>query len=65
MIHDKDGQRRVSEPEEEGRRPHGKPKAGGTLTLSAKTAVPVFVPAEAVHTICNYEGIKVQVGGIV
>uniref|UniRef100_A0A7E4VYW4 ZP domain-containing protein n=1 Tax=Panagrellus redivivus TaxID=6233 RepID=A0A7E4VYW4_PANRE len=37
--------------------------AGATLSVanSGPPAVPVLIPTEAVQTICNYEGIKVQI----
>ncbi|VDM45224.1 unnamed protein product [Toxocara canis] len=50
----------IAEVHEEGRAS----KAGASLTISETgqlTAVPVMINAEAVQTICNYEGIKVQV----
>lgn len=63
-IRDQEEPKKIPEPEDEGsKHPFIKhPKAEGTLTLSAKVpSPPVLVPAEAVRTICNYEGIKVQV----
>ncbi|KAI1711166.1 PAN domain-containing protein [Ditylenchus destructor] len=44
----------------------GDGKASGSLTVSntgnaAGPAAPVLIPPSAVHTICNYEGIKVQI----